>query len=336
MKMSKIILGLFILTVVGLFIPQTGFAQTEKLGVVNYAAPKDWAKTPKNNIVSFTDVKQSTGHFCIITLYGATPGTGNPKSDFTREWKNLVAEPFNGEANPETETSSEDGWTVTAGGSLIEFQGNKSMAFLTVYSGFEQTVSILGVFNDPSYLPQLTAFISSVNIEKSAPVTNQGGQSNPVTDQGGQSNQPIEVYNYGRLALSPPSRQLTLADLAGNWGENSGMNKIYVYKSSGAYARSDSLHSTQEMTIASDGGYFNDFASLQNNTSIKEKATGIISINGTVLTLRQKDTTYFIIRGWLETPDMTIMVICQVAEEQIQEFLRVSDAGHNATWVRKK
>ena len=191
MKSSKIILGLVILTAIGLFIPQTGFGQSQKLGVVNYTPPKDWAKTPKSNIVAFTDINQSTGHFCIITLYGATIGTGNAKSDFAREWKNLVAQPFQAEANPDTETSLEDGWTITAGGSIIEFQGSKSMAFLTVYSGFDKTVSILGVFNDQAFLPQLTAFISSVNIEKSAPVTNQDVQSN----------QPPSVYVNGRLAI---------------------------------------------------------------------------------------------------------------------------------------
>jgi len=327
MKVSKIILGLFILTIVGLFIPRAGFGQTENLGDVSYTAPKDWVKTPKNNIVSFTGLNQTNGQFCIITLYGATKATGNPKSDFAREWKNLVADPFQGEASPETETDSADGWTITAGGSLIEFQGIKSMAFLTVYSGFERTVSILGVFNDQSFLPQLTAFISSVNIEKPTPVTNQGGQSN----------QPQSVYVYGRLAISPPGRQLTLADLAGNWGQDDGINTRYVFKSTGTYAGSDSLHFTSKMTIASDGGYFNDFFALENNTTIREEAPGTISIDGTVLTVRVKtNTRYFIIRGWWELPDMTIMVICQVAEEQIQDFLKVSDAGSNATWVRKK
>ena len=110
MKLSKIIFGLVIVTAFGLFIPQTGFGQSQKLGIVNFTPPKDWAKTPKDNIVAFTDIK-NTGQFCIITLYGATKGTGNAKNDFAREWKNLVAEQFKAEADPDTETSVEDGWT---------------------------------------------------------------------------------------------------------------------------------------------------------------------------------------------------------------------------------
>ena len=94
MKVSKIshriILSLFVTLMFCLFIPQTVFCQTEKLGIVQYTPPKGWAKTPKENIVAFSEINETTGKFCIITLYGATPGTGNAQSDFKREWNNLV------------------------------------------------------------------------------------------------------------------------------------------------------------------------------------------------------------------------------------------------------
>lgn len=172
MKIFKInhtiISSLFFALILTLFIPQAVFCQTEKLGIVKYTPPKDWAKTSKKNIIAFSKVNQTAGNFCIITLYGATKGTGKPKSDFTREWTNLVAEPFSIAEIPKTETESADGWTATAGGSMIEFQGSKALAFLTVYSGFDKTVSILGVFNDESYLPNLTAFVSAIDIENTA------------------------------------------------------------------------------------------------------------------------------------------------------------------------
>ena len=164
MNSSKLFYGLsfslFVLIVVGLLIPQTAFGQTEKLGIVKYAPPKGWNKTPKENIVVFSELNKKTGMFCFITLYGATPGTGTPESDFTREWNNLVVKPFGGDANPKTETEAADGWTAIAGGGAVEFQGNKALALLTVYSGFGKTVSVLGILNDESYLPQLTAFVT--------------------------------------------------------------------------------------------------------------------------------------------------------------------------------
>lgn len=80
------------------------FSQTEQLGVIQYTPPKGWTKTGKENVVTFSEINQSSGRFCFITLYGATPSMGTPQRDFTKEWNNLVMKPWNAEANPKTET----------------------------------------------------------------------------------------------------------------------------------------------------------------------------------------------------------------------------------------
>ena len=162
------LLGLFVTLFFCLLIPQTVFCQTEKLGIVQYTPPKGWTKTPKENLVAFSELNQATGVFCIITVYGATPSVGNPQKDFTKEWNNLVVKPLQAEANPKTETESANGWTAIAGGAAVDFLGSKSAAFLTVFSGFGKTVSVLGVFNDQSYSTQLEAFVVSIKLDKAA------------------------------------------------------------------------------------------------------------------------------------------------------------------------
>jgi len=159
-------LSLFVFSAVGLFVPHTVFCQTEKLGIVSYAAPKGWSKTPKENIVTYSQFSEATARFCVITVYGATPSADNPQSEFAREWNNLVIKPWQGEANPKTETESADGWTAIAGGSAVDFQGNKAVAFLTVFSGFKKTVSVLGIFNDEAYMTQLVALVSSIKMDR--------------------------------------------------------------------------------------------------------------------------------------------------------------------------
>jgi hypothetical protein len=168
MKASKIILGFFVAPIICLCLPQMAFSQAEKLGIVQYTAPKGWTKTPKDNVVAFSLLNQTTGGFCIITVYGATPGDGNPQNDFTKEWNNLVVKPLQAEANPKTETQLADGWTVIAGGASVVIQGSKSVAFLTVFSGYRKTVSVLGVFNDEAYMTHLAAFVSSIEMDKAA------------------------------------------------------------------------------------------------------------------------------------------------------------------------
>ena len=182
MKTTKMILSIFFGAIVCLFISQAVFAQTEKLGIVKYTPPKGWTKTVKENIVVFSQANQASGGYCIITLYGATPGTGNPQKDFAREWNNLVVKPFGAEANPKTDTEAADGWTGIAGGSSIEFQGSKSAAFLTVFSRGQTTVSVLGISNDETYLPQLVAFVSGIESDKDVAdnAATQREESSPV------------------------------------------------------------------------------------------------------------------------------------------------------------
>jgi len=148
----RLSVGICLLTLF-LFAAGTAFAQAEKLGIVNYTPPKGMTKTLKENVVLFSEFNQTTGMYCIITVYGATPGTGNAKSDFEREWNNLVVKALDkAEANPTVDTSTAEGWTIIAGGSPVESGAGKALAFLTVISGSGKTVSILAVFNDPAYL----------------------------------------------------------------------------------------------------------------------------------------------------------------------------------------
>ena len=165
-------LSLLVLTAFFVFIPQTVFSQSEKLGIVNYTPPKDWTKTPKPNVVAFSEFNQTTGSFCIITLYGATPGTGDPTGDFKKEWKNLVVANMKAEANPKTDKQTGDGWTAISGGSEVESEVGKAVGFLTVFSGFGNTVSILAVFNDPAYVKQVDAFIGAIELDKAAEPAN--------------------------------------------------------------------------------------------------------------------------------------------------------------------
>ena len=167
MKNRKTLCIAFIGLILCLFAPLSVFAQTEKLGVVQYTAPKGWTKNQKENVVIFSEVNQTSGRFCFITLYGATSSSGTPQADFAREWNNLVVKPWSAEAGPKTETENVDGWTAIAGGSSIDFNGNKAFAFLSVLSGFGRTVSVLGILNHDSYLVALQAFLEKMDVDKS-------------------------------------------------------------------------------------------------------------------------------------------------------------------------
>jgi len=142
------------------------FAQKESLGAVKYTPPKGWAKTLKDNVVTFSEINEGAETFCLITLYGATASAGTPEGDFAGAWNNLVVKPWGAAANPEMATEKAEGWTVIGGGAPINFQGNKAFAFLNVVSGFGKAVSVLTILNADSYLPQMRAFMEGIDVDK--------------------------------------------------------------------------------------------------------------------------------------------------------------------------
>lgn len=325
----------FIAGLLVIFIAQSAFAQTEKLGVIKYAAPQGFTRSAQEqHAVVFSVIDQAKSNFCFITLYAAGASSGNAQSDFASEWKTRVVEPWKAEASPKTESAPDNGWTGVAGGAQIDFQGNKAFAFLTVISGFGKSVSVLAVLNDDSYLAPVQAFIEKIDIDKTvaAPAASQStGTPTPG----------LQYDTNGHLLIPPPTRQLTIADLAGQWGESDGINVRYVYRDSGNYAGTDSLHYKSKMTFSAAGGYYNDFYAIQNGKMIKEKSNGSISINGRVLSIRQNNTAKYVIRGWLELPDMTILEVCGpwYDDDVIpQEIFNNPAQGANLDkkWVRKK
>ena len=318
------------------FCPQTIFAQTEKLGIVKYTAPKGWTRSAKENVIVFSEINQAAGRFCFITLYGATSSVGAPAVDFANEWNDRVVKPWGGDLNPKTTVELDHGWTAIAGGAPIDFQGNKAFAFLTVISGFGKTVSLLGILNHDSYLVPLRAFAEGMDIDKSSPAQALGntGVTNPGTSA------PM-LDASGHLIIPLPTRQLTVADLVGQWGENAGINTRYVDRYSGTYAGFESLHFTNKMTITAQGAYYNDFFAIQNGRKIKEDTSGTVRVLGRVLVIKERNTKEFVIRGWLELPDMTILEVCGPwydDQEIPSEIFTNPDQGANlnSKWVRKK
>jgi hypothetical protein len=332
--LNRSFLRLCILAVVFLFLPQSAFGQTEKLGIVKYTPPPGWNKTQTQpNVVAFSMQNQTTGALCIITLYGATPGTGNPQSDFTREWNKLVVQTMNAEANPQTLSEAADGWTGTGGGGAVKIGATDGIAVLTVISGFGQAISILGVTNDQSYLPQFQAFIAGIEMDKTV-----ASAGNTITTN------PLTLDSDGNLVIPEPTRQLTIADLVGAWGDNPGrIATTYVDRSSGSYVGTDSLHFTSNWTIDASGGYTNDFFEVRNGKKLRDITTGTITMVGRLISIRHKGTAKYVVRGWLELPNMTILKVAgpwyddqAIPERIFTDFSEDSRFILTAKWVRKK
>src|SRR5882762_10872904 len=170
MKLSRSIYKLsfsfFVLATIAFFISQTIFCQTETLDIIQYTPPKGWTKTPKAGVMVYTDSNKSTNAFCILTVYPSTPSAGSPQKDFANEWNELIVKPFKADANPKTETQTDDGWTSISSAAQIELDGVTSAVVMTVVSGYGRTASVFAILNNQAYLPQIDAFMSGIKMDK--------------------------------------------------------------------------------------------------------------------------------------------------------------------------
>ncbi len=175
----KKIISLLLLTA----IMQQVIAQTETFDIATYTPPKDFKKDSKQGVVNYTSVNTTTGSFCVIAMYASTASTGDAEKDFKREWKELVATPYNAKASPETETqSTADGWKIVVGAAPIKMDGADVYIILSVASGFGKTFSVRTSLNDQSYTAQVDAIFATMEFDKTETAAINNNNTNNTTN----------------------------------------------------------------------------------------------------------------------------------------------------------
>jgi hypothetical protein len=286
MKVTKIIFGLFFAQILCLFVPQIVFCQTEKLDIIQYTPPKGWTRTPKEGVMVFSDINKTTNGFCVLTVYASTQSAGSSQKDFANQWNELVVKPFKAEANPKTETQSDDGWTSVSGATQIESEGIKSYLIMTVLSGYGKTASVYAILNDQAYLPQLDAFMASIKMDKtkvSAAPTPTIQNNDPFPDRPGYAPQkPLS----GMLSAT-----ITMADLVGNWDHDAGSVQTYIDSYTGDYSHRNTTFYGEQYLIRSDGTLDYKFVGRDNNRTVRESDSGNVILSGGFITFKFKGRT---------------------------------------------
>lgn len=158
---------------------QQAICQTEKFGIIAYSPPKGWQKDNKQSFISYITINQNTGGFCLLALYSAITSNGSPEKDFEKEWNDLVVKPYGAANNPKTETrTNADGWKVIAGAATVQKNNLTSYVILTVFSGFEKTISVLANLNDQAYISDIDMFLNNMKPDKTVTLVNKNLPTN--------------------------------------------------------------------------------------------------------------------------------------------------------------
>jgi len=78
-----------------------------------------------------------------------------------------------------------------------------------------------------------------------------------------------------------------------------------------------------------------DFFEVRNGQRLRDITTGTITIVGRLISIRHKGTAKYVVRGWLELPNMTILKVAGPwSYRRIESNLQVAAGDHSANFFR--
>ncbi|HTH37255.1 MAG TPA: hypothetical protein VL572_04775, partial [Pyrinomonadaceae bacterium] len=139
----------------------------ETFDISTFRAPKGWNKQAGENSIQFST--EDKGNFCLVTLFKAIPGLGDPKENFDAAWETIVKEAVTVSSAPQMFPADTRGeWLLAGGFAPFEKNGEKGVAVLYTATGFGKMVNALVLTNTQAYEPATTAFLESISFKKPA------------------------------------------------------------------------------------------------------------------------------------------------------------------------
>ena len=239
-----------------MIVAPAAFSQKETFDIATYTPPKDWKKNTKPGLMMYTNIDSVTGGFCMIAIYASTKSAGSARKDFAKEWKDLVAGPYQTEVNPRLEEqTTADGWKAITATAPIKLDSLDAYIIATVFSGFGKTTSVLVTLNHRDYLPLVDSFLEKISLDKAM------------------NSAPPE-------AINPNSKSII-----GTWSTSSSVIANYV-TTSGSFVKSADSHTMDEYEFKSNNTYVYKFFGSMNGQLYYTETTGTFTINGRNLNLK--------------------------------------------------
>jgi hypothetical protein len=289
----------------------SGTADVRTVDVATFTVPPGWHVEARGSgdgqhvVVS----KAAAGTYCMAVVYASTPAGHSLEASFASEWTRVALATLDSVPTPRPVISQVGSLDVALGAAASTARGQPIVGLLIVVAAGARVVSILILSPSFASLEPYRAEVDTV---------------------------------LGTLTIhgqpSPPLRQVSIVDLAGDWGRNDGINTRMVDRSTGAYAGTDSIHFTETWQIGAGGTIALDFYGIHNGRRIAEKSTGTVALSSDgILTIRMTNEQRYVLRGWEEASDMTVMTLNGPWYESIPpEILSnpVQGANLDQRWVR--
>ena len=304
-----------------------GGAAPRTLDLVTFIAPAGWTVQEKTGGIGAHVVltRVGTSSYGMVVIYPGTTASADLGASFAAEWTSVALQTIDAVPAPTHALRTVGGVRAAVGTATSKAQGQPVMCTLIVLDAGASVLSMLVLSSSAAAFKNYNADV-------------QGLLSSLVVRRVGAPVPPSVGAGAGKLVVPPPTRPMVIADLAGEWGRNDGINTTYVNRDTGRYAGSDSIHFTEKWVITDAGAISLDFFAIQNGKKIVEKSAGLVTLSAAgILVIRMANEQRYVLRGWLAGPDFTVMKVNGPWYDSIPEdILSNREQGTNLdkSWVR--
>jgi hypothetical protein len=312
--------------------PAIASPEARRFDRVSYTPAESWTVSQRGDeLVQVSRI--DGGAYCMVVIHASTPARGDLGESFAAEWRDVVLKTIDPVATPEVTLGNVGNTRAATGGAPATIKGQPAVAMLMVLEAGPSVVSVVILSSSTESLehftPDVQAMLAGLVVDLS------GGA--PAAAPAAGAAAPIPA---GKLVIPPPSRPLTLADLAGDWQYEDRFSTTYVDRSTGAYAGSDHLAFRSSYTVTAKGAIAEHFFAIRNGKKIVDDQSGTIRISpdGRIIDVSIGSGPRYVVRGWLVMPAMTVLKLNGPHYGEIEERI-LADPAYGANidmhWVRR-
>ncbi len=150
--------------------------------MLSFTEPSNWTFADNGSYHTYTHINRAANVFCIISIYSSDVSSGNGNNDFSKAWKELVANHFAGSTEPGPQTkATTSSMQYQQGGSIVSTpQGNLFLQLLVVaLPGKTQSILLLAPSQQglSQYKTETDNFLASLTLNNTAATGNTGNNN---------------------------------------------------------------------------------------------------------------------------------------------------------------
>jgi hypothetical protein len=156
-----------LITLIAIIFTLSSCAQQEKYDIASFTIPQAWKKEVVNGNLFISTVNNTDKSWCKIGFYKSITSKGTITQDFNNDWKSLVYDAMKANTeHPATVAGETDGWKKLTGESTFPFNGVVCFAYMTTYTGYGVTMSIVSLTNSKKHVASIQNIHSSLTLTK--------------------------------------------------------------------------------------------------------------------------------------------------------------------------